>query len=80
MQPTVVAFVNCGTAATFGRTVHLTADEERRLRNVLAALQDWGLIPTASIKPAAPNYGFDDLADHVRAFIGAPFANAASES
>jgi len=29
-------------ATTFGRTVYLTAHDERRLRDLLAALQDWG--------------------------------------
>jgi hypothetical protein len=47
-RPVTIAFVNCFDAATFGRTVHLTADEERRLRNVLAALRDYGFILEAS--------------------------------
>jgi len=76
-RPTTVAFVNCFDATTFGRTVHLTADEERRLRNVLAALRDYGLILEASIEPALPGYGFADVADHLRATIGSPIADAA---
>jgi hypothetical protein len=44
VRPTTVAFVNCFDATTFGRTVHMTAQEERRLRNVLAALGDYGFI------------------------------------
>ena len=76
-RPTTVAFVNCFDATTFGRTVHLTADEERRLRNVLAALRDYGLILEASIEPALPGYGFGDVADHLRATIGSPIADAA---
>jgi hypothetical protein len=43
-RPTAVAYVNCFDATTYGRTVHLTADEERRLRNVLAAVHDYGFI------------------------------------
>ena len=31
-RPTTVAFVNCFDARTFGRTVHMTAREEGRLR------------------------------------------------
>jgi hypothetical protein len=76
-RPTTVAFVNCFDATTFGRTVHLTADEERRLRNVLAALRDYGFILAASFEPALPGYGFGDVIDHLRASVGAPFADAA---
>jgi hypothetical protein len=47
-------FVNCFDATTFGRTVHLTTDEERGLRNVLAALRDYGFILEASFEPPAP--------------------------
>ena len=57
-RPTTVAFVNCFDATTYGRTVHLTPDEERRLRNVLAALRDYGFILEASFEPALPGYGF----------------------
>ncbi len=76
-RPTTVAFVNCFRATTFGRTVHLTADEARRLRNVLAALRDYGFILEASIEPALPGYGYGDFADHLRATIGSPIADAA---
>ena len=76
-RPTTVAFVNCFDATTFGRTVHMTADEERRLRNVLAALRDYGFILEASIEPALPGYGYGDVADHLRATIGSPIADAA---
>ena len=55
-RPTTVAFVTCFDATTFGRTVRLTADEEQRLRNVLAALRDYGFILAASIEPAPPGY------------------------
>jgi hypothetical protein len=57
VRPTTVAFVNCFDATTFGRTVHMTAREERRLRNVLAALNDYGFILRASLGPALPGYG-----------------------
>jgi hypothetical protein len=77
VRPTVVAFVKCDDATTFGRMVNLIAHEERRLGNVLAALRDWGLILTASLEPVTPGYGFSDVADHLRASIGAPFADAA---
>jgi hypothetical protein len=76
-RPTTVAFVNLFDATTFGRTVHLTPDEERRLRNVLAALRDYGFILEASFEPAVPGYGFADVADHLRATIGSPIADAA---
>jgi hypothetical protein len=76
-RPTTVAFVNCFDATTFGRTVYLTPDEERRLRNVLAALCDYGFILAASFEPALPGYGFADVADHLRATIGSPIADAA---
>jgi hypothetical protein len=55
----------------------LTADEERRLRNVLAALRDYGFIPAASFEPALPGCGFGDVVDHLRASVGVPFADAA---
>jgi len=76
-RPTAVAFVNAFDATTFGRTVHLTPDEERRLRNVLAAAHDYGFIVAASFEPAQPGYGFGDVIDHLRATIGAPIADAA---
>ncbi len=76
-RPVTVAFVNCFDATTFGRTVHLTADEERRLRNVLAALRDYGFILAASFEPALPGYGFADVAGHLRVTIGSPIADAA---
>jgi|HubBroStandDraft_1064217.scaffolds.fasta_scaffold247317_1 hypothetical protein len=76
-RPTTVAFVNCFDATTFGRTVHLTADEERQMRNVLVALHDYGFILEASVEPMQPGYGFSDVADHIRATIGAPIADAA---
>jgi hypothetical protein len=38
VRPVSVAFVNCHDATTFGRTVHMTAHEERRLRSLLEAL------------------------------------------
>ncbi len=76
-RPTTVAFVNCFDATTYGRVVHLSPDEERRLRNVLAALHDYGFILDASFEPALPGYGFADVADHLRATIGSPIADAA---
>jgi hypothetical protein len=58
----------------------LTADEERRLRNVLAALRDYGIILDANLEPVQPGYSFSDLADHLRASIGAPIADNALAS
>jgi hypothetical protein len=75
-RPTTVAFVNCFDATTVARTVHLTPDEERRLRNVLAALRDYGFILEVSFEPALPGYGFADVANHLRRTIGAPIAGA----
>ena len=76
-RPTTIAFVNLFDATTFGRTVHLTPDEERRLRNVLAALRDYGFILEASFEPALPGCGFADVAAHLRATIGSPIADLA---
>lgn len=76
-RPTAVAFVNCFDATTFGRAVRLTPDEERRLRNVLAEVRDYGFILAASFEPALPGYGFGDVIDHLRATIGPPIADAA---
>ena len=39
-RATTVAFVNCFDATTYGRVVHLTPNEERRQRYVLAALRN----------------------------------------
>lgn len=75
-RPTAVAFANLYDATTFGRTVHLTACEPLRLRAVLAALRDYGLIHAPSIEPAVPGYGFSDVVAHLRASLGAPFADA----
>jgi len=77
VRPTTVAFVNCFDATTFGRTVYMTAHEERRLRNVLAAVHDYGFILGASFEPALPGYGFSDVIDRLCESIGAPFAGAA---
>ncbi|HLB98015.1 MAG TPA: hypothetical protein VJK90_10155, partial [Acetobacteraceae bacterium] len=49
----------------------------RRLRNVLAVLRDYGFILEASFEPALPGCGFADVADHLRATIGSPIADAA---
>jgi hypothetical protein len=54
VRPTTVAFVNCFGAATFGRLVYLTAQENRRLRNVLAAPHDYGHILRAGLELALP--------------------------
>jgi len=77
MRPTTVTFVNCFDATTFGRLVYLTAQEKRRLRNVLAALYDYGFILRASLDPALPALSFADVIDHLRASVGAPIADAA---
>jgi hypothetical protein len=76
-RSTTVAFTNCFDGSTFGRAVYLTADEEQRLRNVLAALRDYGFILDASFEPVLPGYGFADVADHLRATIGSPIADLA---
>jgi hypothetical protein len=75
---TTVSYVNLFDATTFGRTVHMTASEERRLRNVLAALNDYGFILRASFSfDSASGYGFADVIDHLRATISTPLADAA---
>ena len=76
-RPTTVAFVNLFDATTVGRTVHLTPDQERRLRNVLAALRDYGFILEASFEPALPGCGFADVAAHLRSTIGSLIADLA---
>jgi hypothetical protein len=80
MRPTTVAFVNCFDATTFGRLVYLTAREKRRLRNVLAALHDFGHILCGSLEPALPALRFAEVIDHLRASVGEPLANAALAS
>lgn len=40
-------------------------------------MQDYEFILRARFEPAAPGYGFADVIDHLRAAIGAPFAEAA---
>ena len=77
VRPATVAFVNLFDAATFGGTVYMTARDERRLRNVLAALHDYGFLLPASFEPALPDYGFADVIGHLRGSVGAPFADAA---
>jgi hypothetical protein len=74
---TTVAFVNCFDATTFGRTVRMTADEERRLRALLASLRDYGILLRASFEPALPDYGFGDVVNHLRRSVGAHIALAA---
>src|ERR1035437_2713995 len=71
VRPVSVAFVNCHDATTFGRTVHMTAHEERRLRGLLEALRGAGIILRASFEPALPGYGFSDVVDHLRGSVGA---------
>ncbi len=75
--PTTVAFANLYDATTYGRTVYMTHREERRLRAVLAAVRDYGFILPATLEPAVPGYGFADVIAHLRATLGAPFADAA---
>jgi hypothetical protein len=71
VRPTSVAFTNCYEATTFGRTVYMTAHQERRLSDLLAALQDWGFVLRASFDPSLPSFGFGDAVDHIRASVGA---------
>jgi hypothetical protein len=49
----------------------MTAHEERRLRGLLGALRDAGIILPASFEPALPGYGFADVVDHLRGAVGA---------
>ena len=51
VRPVSVAFVNCHDATTFGRTVHMTAYEERLLRGLLEALRGAGIVLRASFEP-----------------------------
>ena len=76
VRPTTVAFVNCHNATTFGRTVHMTAYEERRLRGLLTALCDAGLILRASFAPALPDYGYSEAVEQLRGSIGAHIVDA----
>ena len=77
VRPTNVAFVNCHDATTFGRTVYMTAYDERRLRRLLASLHDYGLVLRASFEPVLANYGFGDAVDYLRSSIGAHIVDAA---
>jgi len=77
VRPTTVAYVNCHDATTFGRTVHMTAREERQLRRLLASLRNYGLVLRASFEPARRGYGFGDVVDHLRASVGAHIVEAA---
>jgi hypothetical protein len=77
VRPTTVAYVNCHDATTFGRTIHMTAREERQLRRLLASLRNYGLVLRASFEPALPGYGFGDVVDHLRASIGGHIVEAA---
>ncbi len=76
-RPTNVAFVHYADARTVGLTVYMTPDEERRLRDLLAALHDYGLILRASFVPALPHLGFREMLDVVRQTVGAHFVDAA---
>jgi hypothetical protein len=49
----------------------MTAHEERRLRSLLGALRDAGIILAASFAPALPGYGFGDAVDYLRGSVGA---------
>ena len=77
LRPTAVAFTNCFDATTFGRTVDMTAGETARLRALLAALSECGLLLPASVGPAPPGYGFDEVVAHLRGWIGAHIVGAA---
>jgi hypothetical protein len=77
VRPTAVAFANCFDATTFGKTVYLTAWEERRLRGLLAALHDCGFLLPATFEPALPDYGFGEVVEDLRAALGGPFVDAA---
>jgi hypothetical protein len=76
-RPTAVAFANLYDATTYGRTVCLTACEQRQLRAALGALRDYGFIHAPGLEPAVPGYGFADVVAHLRASLGVPFAEAA---
>lgn len=57
--------------------VHAKGTDQRRLRNVLSALHDYGFILEASFEPALPSYGFADVANPLRRTIGSRIADAA---
>jgi hypothetical protein len=65
------------TTTTDAAPARPTTDEERRLRNVLAALRDYGFNLEASFLPALPGYGVTDVADHLRLIIGTPISDVA---
>jgi hypothetical protein len=77
VRATSVAFTNCFDATTFGQTVYMTAHEESRVRDLLAALQDFGFVLRASFAPVLPGYGSGDAVGHLRTTIGAPIVDAA---
>jgi hypothetical protein len=76
VRPTTVAFVQCFDATTFGRTIYMTAHEERRLRGLLTALCDAGLILRASFAPALPDYGYPEAVEQLGGSIGAHVVDA----
>ena len=76
-RPTTVAITSCTDATTFGRTVDMTAGETARLRTLLAALCEYGLLLPASVEPEVPGYGFGDVVAQLRASIGANIVDAA---
>ena len=54
---------------------HAAADEERRLRSVVAAMRDDRFILEPSFLPTLPNYDNADVACHPRVTIGTAIAN-----
>jgi len=76
VRPTAVAFVQCYDATTFGRTIYMTAQEERRLCLLLTALYNAGLILRASFAPALPDYGCAEAVADLRSSLGARIVGA----
>jgi hypothetical protein len=61
----------------FRLAADLTAHEERRLRGLLGALRDAGIILTASLEPALPGCGFAEAVEDLRGSIGAHLVGTA---
>ena len=69
-RPVCVAFLECNIAITFGQVVQMTEHEELCLNNLLATLQEAGLIPRPSVSSGLPGWTFAEAKAHLRWTLG----------